>query len=162
MKKMFVILALAVFLAAACSRSPAARQVVAPPQAPYTQPLTVGSAKIFVDVADTPSRWAQGLSGRDPLRDDQGMLFDFHSAQPVTPTFWMKDMKFPLDLVWINNGKIIGITKSVPQPQPGTPDADLPQYHPPAPVTEVLEVRGGWSDEHGVGVGDAVTSKGSP
>src|SRR4030042_2564613 len=61
----------------------------------------INGQKIFVEIADTPEKRSQGLSGRDNLSQNQGMLFIFN--QPAIPSFWMKDMNFPLDFIWINN-----------------------------------------------------------
>ena len=122
----------------------------------YNAPLLVGKNLLQVEIADTPDKQEQGLSGRPPLTDEQGMLFDF-GPTPSLPTFWMKDMKFNLDLIWIYDNKIVGITPGVPAPLPGQALKDLPLYHSPAPVTEVLEVNAGWAQKYRVTVGDAVS-----
>ena len=96
----------------------------------------------------------EGLSGRPGLTNDQGMLFDFGSLQ--NPSFWMKDMKFNLDFVWIANGKIIYITKNVSAPPAGTSDGQLKLYNSPSPVDWVLEVSAGWADGNKIKIGDEV------
>src|SRR6266404_1229193 len=84
----------------------------------YTQKLQVGKSIIYVEIANTDQSREQGLSGRDKLTDSQGMLFDFKNTGVTAPGFWMKDMKFNLDLIWIRENQIVGITPNVPHPEP--------------------------------------------
>ena len=111
--------------------------------------LSINDVQINIEIADDPSEQAQGLSGREYLAQDSGMLFVF--PQPTTPAFWMKDMKFSLDFIWIDEGgEIIEITKSVsPATYPKT-------FMPPSPVKYVLEVNSGWTEKNGVKVGDKI------
>ena len=97
----------------------------------------------------------QGLSGRPRLTNSQGMLFNFGTS--TTPGFWMKDMNFDLDFIWIRDGKIIGITPNVPAPAQDKKfdTASLPTYYPPSAVNQVLEVNAGWAEKNNVTVGDA-------
>lgn len=120
----------------------------------YNTPLFVGDKEILVSVARTEKEKALGLSGSAKLNDNQGMLFDFYGAENFKPGFWMKDMLFNLDLIWIKDKKIIGITADVPHPKSN--DDELPIYYPPSGIDQVLEVNGGWSESHGIGIGDAV------
>ena len=82
------------------------------------------------------------------------MLFVFDG--PAPRSFWMRGMRFCLDIVWIENGAIQGAAESVCPEPPGTADADLPSYVSPVPVTYVLEVPAGWLDHYGLGVGTPV------
>lgn len=66
-----------------------------------------------VEVVNTVQTRKQGLSGRSSLGAD-GMLFVF--AQPAQHQFWMKDMKFPLDFVWINQGQVVDLAQNIPAP----------------------------------------------
>jgi uncharacterized protein len=116
--------------------------------------VKVGDAEVQVEVADTPQELSDGLSRRPPLDPDRGMLFELPgtSRQP----FWMKDMRFPIDIVWIANGRVVDISPRLPTPKPGTADSNLPLYRPRQPVDSALEVSAGWARENGVGAGDAV------
>ena len=87
------------------------------------------------------------------MADDQGMLFDFGPTPASTP-FWMKDMNFNLDFVWIAGNKVVGITPNAPAPL--SPTENLPLYYPPEPVNQVLEVNAGWAKKNNVSVGDGV------
>ena len=71
------------------------------------------------------------------------------------PRIWMKGMRFPLDLVWIDDDRVVDVTADVPD-QPGTPDAQLPIYSPSQPANRVLEVNAGWAKRNGVQPGDRV------
>ena len=80
------------------------------------------------------------------------MLFDF--KQSTQPSFWMKDMNFSLDLIWISQNKIAGVTENVPAPS--NKNQKLPLYSPPSPIDQVLEVNAGWAKKNNIAVGDEV------
>jgi uncharacterized membrane protein (UPF0127 family) len=95
-----------------------------------------------IEIADTTAKRVEGLSGRDPIPDDYGMLFIFPSDKPQT--FWMKDMKEPIDMIWIaDDGSIAGITANV---APSTYPETFPS---PEPVRYVLETRAGLARDRG-------------
>jgi uncharacterized membrane protein (UPF0127 family) len=62
--------------------------------------LLLGDARILLTVAQTPSEQERGLSGHAPLAADEGMLFLFDDVR--VKQFWMKDMGFPIDIIWIS------------------------------------------------------------
>ena len=105
-------------------------------------------------VADERSR-ARGLSGRLELASDEAMVFLFD--KPDFHNFWMKDMFFPIDIIWINNGQIVDIIENVPAPAFG--EVKLPLYSPKEPITIVLEVNAGWSKKHNIQIGDSFLLK---
>lgn len=123
-----------------------------------TAPLRVGQIQIDneiveVEIADTILSRERGLSGRGELKKGHGMLFIFGVA--AKHGFWMKDMKIPLDIVWIKGNKIVGVTEQV------YPDFEksfwqLPIYYPPEAVDKVLEVPAGTVALHSWGVGSVV------
>ncbi len=114
----------------------------------------------MVEIADTPRTEAQGLSDRASMENSQGMLFDFGSDAAVDPAFWMPDMKFNLDMIWIYKNKVIGITANVPAPSCQLSavgcQKNLPLYYPPSPVNWVVEVNAGWTAENKIKTGDEV------
>jgi hypothetical protein len=117
--------------------------------------LTIGKTSVEIDIADTPALREQGLSGRERLGANEGMLFIFEN--PAIYSFWMIDMKFPLDMIWISEEKkVVATTKNVPFPVPGTSNAQLPIYNPPSPVQYILEVNAGFADRNGINIGDSV------
>jgi len=105
---------------------------------------------INVEVAMKPLAKFKGLSWRKSLGENKGMLFVY--GTPNYYTFWMKDMMFPLDIIWIDNNQIIDITKNIP---PARRDY-APTYAPALPVNYVLEVNAGYADKHGIKIGDKV------
>lgn len=110
----------------------------------------LGPREVQLEVVSSPSSITQGLSGRETLGSD-GMLFVLPTT--TTPQFWMKEMKFDLDLIWIKENTVIDITANVPHPAPGTNLQDLPLYSPPESVDMVLELEAGKAAEWGLSPG---------
>ena len=121
---------------------------------PVRKEIKVGNYSLNVEIADSEDERKKGLSGRNTLEENTGMLFSF-GQENVLPSFWMKGMLIPIDIIWINDGKIAKIDKSV-QPEPGKTDSDLSFYRPNAPIDFVLEVPAGFSGKNNIGVGDKV------
>ncbi len=109
--------------------------------------IYIDDVKLAVDIADEPHEQTQGLSDREYMAANEGMIFIFQES--FAPAFWMKDMKFGLDIIWIDaKNTIIGIEKNVlPETFPTT-------FSPPLPVKYVLEVNAGWSNKNKIGLGD--------
>jgi uncharacterized membrane protein (UPF0127 family) len=118
-----------------------------------TTAIVVGSDHLTVEIADTLPLQHKGLGYRDRLEPGTGMLFVYD--EPGKRTFWMKGMRFCLDIVWIESGTIVGAAVDV-CPSPGVSDAKLPRFNSPEPVTYVLEVPAGWLADHGYGAGTPV------
>lgn len=117
--------------------------------------VTVNNTQFTVEIARSAQERAKGLSGRNELTADGGMLFVF-DKENVRPTFWMKDTYIPLDIIWINDGKVSQITENV-QPVPlSTPDSKITMYLPHEPIDYVLEVLGGTIKASKIKVGDTV------
>lgn len=104
-------------------------------------PITLpGGAIIHAELADTPQKRAEGLMYREHLGADRGMLFTFLQAQAWT--FWMKNTKIPLDIIWMNEKKqVIHIEPNVPICT--RTDDSCPQYRPNDEALYVLELAGG-------------------
>lgn len=116
--------------------------------------IVVGDDVLTVELALTSAEQSLGLGYRNDLADGAGMLFVFDVASERS--FWMRGMRFCIDIVWINEGEIIGAAESVcPDPE-GTEDADRPTYPSGGQVTHVLEVPAGWLSENGHGPGTPV------
>ncbi|MFZ5438277.1 MAG: DUF192 domain-containing protein [Patescibacteria group bacterium] len=98
----------------------------------------INKQKLRVEVVKTPESIAQGLGRRPSLEKADGMLFVF--AEPVNPVFWMKDMRFAIDLYWIREGKIIGVERNLQPPLDLNDQEDLPKYYSPGLVDMVLEI----------------------
>ncbi|HET8774073.1 MAG TPA: DUF192 domain-containing protein [Thermoanaerobaculia bacterium] len=135
-----------------------------PPPAPETanrQPPTAttsGPRVIFTDgfvvgveiAADNEMR-AQGLMFRDHIDSGKGMLFVFPQDDVVS--FWMKNTRIPLDMIWIDSGRrVVGIKENVPPCR----IEDCPSYGPGVVARYVLEVGGGEAAKHRLKVGDSL------
>lgn len=118
--------------------------------------VTIASKNINVEIAKTSEERSKGLSGRKSLDAESGMLFVFEKNESI-PSFWMKDMLIPLDIIWIESGKIIKIDKNVQMPTVKTPDSKLKIYSAGVSVDYVLEVNANYCDTNSIKVGDAVT-----
>lgn len=116
----------------------------------YVTVLLGGRISVRAEVADDPLERARGLSGREGLAEGEGMLFMFGAPEELT--FWMAGMRFPIDIVWINGGRIIGIEENAPPPGNG-PAAT---FSSPGPAEQVLEVPAGFMKERGIVVGSVV------
>lgn len=108
-------------------------------------------AVVTVEVAHTETEKVRGLSGRDGLAPGGGMLFVYQA--PARPLIWMRGMRFPLDILWIRDGRVVDFVKGAKPPAPG----DLPEiFSPPQAVQYVLEVPAGFVDRYGIALDDPV------
>lgn len=128
------------------------------PEARQTAEITVGSTPIVVDLALTPDQQQLGLGYRNGLRQGTGMLFVFPESSERS--FWMKGMRFCLDIIWIEQDQITGAAESVCPDPAGTPDAERATYQSSGPASHVLEMPGGWLRANGYGAGTQVTIPG--
>lgn len=115
--------------------------------------VTFNKTIVTLDVADNEQKRETGLSGRNSLNDKQGMLFLFD--EPGVPSFWMKGMKFPIDIIFLNNDKIVTIFKNVPAPAKATEIPNI-YYQPTAPADKVIELKAGAADTYNLHEGDTV------
>jgi hypothetical protein len=111
----------------------------------------IGDALVRAEVVITPERMRRGLSGQKALGANEGMLFVY--PQPGTYSFWMKDMLFPIDIIWIRDNTVVAIDKDVPVPAAGQ---EPKLYAPPVPINRVLEVNAGFAKKHHIKAGNSV------
>jgi len=111
--------------------------------------IKIYNSTIHAEVSKTKSEMSLGLSGRTSLASSSGMIFMFEKAGNYG--FWMKDMNFPIDILWIDdNFEIVGIEKSL---LPSTyPDSFGEKYF----AKYVLEVSAGYCDKNNIKVGDKI------
>ena len=119
------------------------------PQSAKKHFVLIGQKKISVEIAHTDAEVKKGLSYRNSLAENSGMYFVFDKRQ--TQTFWMNAMKFPLDIIWIDQGRIVGVEKNAP-----VPTTVIPTFTSPAEVTNVLEVNAGFFDKNHLHLNDSV------
>ena len=115
----------------------------------YPSKVILGGKEFSVEVLDTKPLLEKGLSGHKPLNSDEGMLFIFQ--KPDSYGFWMKDMLFPIDIIWMDaNWKIVYINKSL------RPETYPKIFYPDAPSLYVLEISEGEAQTLGLKIGDTV------
>jgi uncharacterized protein len=118
-------------------------------EAPIVEQTGTQEPTLAIELADTPAKQVQGLSGRREVPDNYGMLFVF--PRPSRHGFWMKDMLVPIDIIWLSDsGAIVGIEHSV------SPNSYPTVFYAPQPVRFVLETRAGYADDHGWEIGTQV------
>ena len=119
--------------------------------------MTTVSAKTLIVDAEVVSRASdrkEGLSDRESLLLNQGMLFVFENEGSYG--IWMKDMKFAIDIIWIDEDKKIVDIVINAAPQPGKKDKELTIYKPRSDAMYVLEVNAGLVSLHNLQIDDKV------
>jgi uncharacterized membrane protein (UPF0127 family) len=116
----------------------------------YDDTISLGQVQIPVTIADTPEKQEQGLSNTISLPENAGKFFVFKDIGKYG--FWMKDMNYSLDIIWIDeNLKIIAISKDL------KPETYPTVFYPPSPVKYVLEVNAGFSTRNNIIVNQLLT-----
>lgn len=114
--------------------------------------ITINNKIIEVEVAKDYISRGKGLSDRQNLSENSGMLFIFPKSDYYY--FWMKQMNFPLDFLWINGNKIVDISKNIPPPETGL--SQLPTFTSKSPADKVLEINAGLVTKWNIKTGDEV------
>ncbi|MGE5340501.1 MAG: DUF192 domain-containing protein [Candidatus Omnitrophota bacterium] len=114
-------------------------------------PLYIGQKKFTVEVADTPEKRALGLMFRESIPDNFGMLFLFDAEEDLS--FWMKNCKVHLDIIYLDSSKrVVDMYSNVP-PCKNDP---CPSYESRKPARYVLELRGNRAKELNLKAGDLI------
>lgn len=109
--------------------------------------VRLGNVTINAEVAEEESDMELGLGKRDSISDDGGMLFAF--GVPDFWGIWMKDMKFPIDIIWLDeNLKVVHIEKDV------KPETYPEVFSPSEKAMYVLETNSGFSEKNKITVGE--------
>jgi len=111
--------------------------------------IRLNGNNFLAEVVDTPEKRALGLSGRPELCLECAMLFIFEKPNEVS--FWMKDMRFDLDIAWISGDEVIGIAKNISHARGSVEVVRAPGF-----VDKVLEINAGVSDRLNLKAGDKV------
>jgi uncharacterized protein len=117
-----------------------------------TSVVTIANHNFKVSVAASQKEREIGLSEAKSLSENQGMIFLFE--KPDYYSFWMKNMKFPIDIIYINQDTIVTIKNSVPSPKNSS--EILPVYNSTGPSNKVLEIQAGLSKKYNFKNGDKV------
>ena len=113
----------------------------------YTEKIKIGKKELKVDLVSSKIDREMGLSNRSGMCSDCGMLFIFEK-RGIYP-FWMKDMKFYIDIIWIDGNQIVKIEKDI-----SYEGGREKLMNPKVMADKVLEINSGKSDEFGLKVGD--------
>lgn len=109
--------------------------------------VSINDIKISVVLANDQEAWEKGLSGTKSLKDREGMLFMF--PESALYEFWMKDMRYPIDIIWLDeNLQIVTIKENV------APSSYPEIFAPEALSKYVLEVKSGTSQKYNFKKGD--------
>jgi len=146
-----IILVAIVLVGAIASYAPAENKIVE-----KTAITFADGTKITAEIADDDAEQESGLSNRDGLGTNDGMLFVFDYEDHWG--FWMVDMRFPLDMIWVSSqNKIVYIQKNA---QPCDEGCDT--YVPAAAAKYVIEVNSGFANKHNLKIGDEVVIRTTP
>lgn len=115
---------------------------------------TINGHVFYLDIAKTEQEQEIGLAKYSSLPTNKAMYFPFDP--PSYQAFWMKNMKFSIDIIFIRNNKIITIFNNVAFPSPKTPDSELQIYRPSQPTDGVIEIHAGLAKKYNTHVGDVV------
>ena len=115
-----------------------------------TQTIRIKDREYQVYIADTDELRAQGLSGKSGLPENHGMIFVFPRTDAYP--FWMREMRFPLDILWVREGRIMEIWENAPIPA----GAEIPSHTPQEAADTVLEFPAGFVGENGIAIGDGI------
>lgn len=113
--------------------------------------VRLSGATVQAEVVSDAKARERGLSGRRSLAEGRGMLFVYPDRK--ARTYWMKGMRFPIDIIWIDRGRVRGVERDVPVPH----GKKLPLYSSGGLADHVLEVPAGWARRHGTKRGDWVS-----
>ena len=114
-----------------------------------TSNITINGFKLTADLALTNEQREKGLSVKDKLKENEAMLFV--SEESAKHSFWMKDMKFPIDIIWLDSdGKVVHIEQNL---QPCVSVFICTSYRPNADSQYVLETVAGFTQRHNISVG---------
>lgn len=127
----------------------AAKAALVPDSAERFEWLLPTGDSISLETAGTPAEQELGLGGRASMPADQGMLFVFPA--PGDYGFWMKDMEFPIDIIWLDdNFRIMHVEKGL------SPDTYPKVFDPHARASYVIEVNAGIAEKYSLKEGDGL------
>jgi uncharacterized protein len=113
--------------------------------------IKVKNQTFIVDLARTDEERQIGLSQTESLDENRGMLFLFEESGEYG--FWMRNMKFPIDIIFLQDDTVVTVFESV---QPPGEDGNLPVYKPSKPANRVLELNAGKARELELQEGDTI------
>ena len=116
--------------------------------------VSINDKSFNVKIAKSEKDRQIGLSKTEQIAENQGMLFIFDKAD--FHSFWMKEMKFPIDIIYINGDKVTTVIENA---KPGITDADLEIYQPDEASDKVLEVNAGIAKKYNIKKGTLIKTR---
>lgn len=113
-----------------------------------TSRLIAPGGNLDVEIVDTPEARTQGLSGRESIDEDEGMLFVFDATQSENCLI-MRDMLIPIDMIWLGEDKKVITVK-----RNATPESYPEVFCPEAPAKYALEIKANRAEEIGIKPGE--------
>ena len=111
--------------------------------------VTVKDFELNADVPTTSELMSKGLAVKDQLKENEAMLFIFEES--AKHSFWMKDMKFPIDIIWLDSArKVVHIERNL---QPCASVFICTSYSPSVDSQYVLETVAGFTQRHNISIG---------
>lgn len=111
--------------------------------------MAVNGEMFSYEVSDSVEERALGLSGREGMPQDHAMLFIFPA--PIQSGIWMKDMNFPIDIVWLDTNKtVIYLEEDV------APETYPEIFYPDTKANYVVEFNAGTAESIGLEIGDTL------
>ncbi|MCX6702611.1 MAG: DUF192 domain-containing protein [Candidatus Wolfebacteria bacterium] len=113
----------------------------------------IGGKTFRLEIARTDEKRNEGLGYRNSMPEDEGMIFLLDGVE--RGEIWMKGMRFPLDVIWLYDKKVVGIMVNI-KTEPLTEDKDLKLYSPSSPANAFIELNAGEVAKTSLRAGDSV------
>lgn len=146
------IIFLAVILLLTAAAIPFSQNYIKDNKLPFakTPAVKINNQTFRLYIADSAQKKEVGLSDKTSMPQDYGMLFQFE--KPDYYSFWMRDMKFPIDIIFLKDNRIVTIHSSTQPPK--SKDDSLAIYKPEEPANAVFEINAGLAQKYGFKKGD--------
>lgn len=123
------------------------------PASNETKKLTVNNQTFTVEIVKTTKDQQVGLTKYDSLPETNGMLFQF--TDTTNHLFWMRGMRFPIDIVFIQDNKVVGVIENAPPAEAST--NNVPTYGGDLTSNAALEINAGLAKKYEINKGDTIT-----
>jgi uncharacterized membrane protein (UPF0127 family) len=120
---------------------------------PKTPSAEINGHVFSLYLAQTSQEQSLGLAKYNSIAKNQGMIFLFNKSDYYS--FWMKDMKFPIDIIFISGNKVVDVFQKVPV----WPNENLPVYTTKTKADKVLEINAGLANKYGIEIGSEIKIK---
>jgi len=112
---------------------------------------SIDGNEITLEVVSSAEKKVNGLSGKPYIDDNYGMLFSY--SRTGKRSFWMNEMNFPIDIIWVEDGIVVGVSQNV---EVYDEAGEVTQVEPDIYSDQVIEVAAGYCERYGIEVGDEI------